>query len=96
MAKFRKKPVVIEAFQYIARDWAHRIPEGAVPVWLKEACNTNVIQFSNLVPWMTIHTKEGQMNCPDGHWIIKGVEGELYACDPQIFAKTYEAVNDNG
>jgi len=27
-----------------------------------------------------------------GDWIIKGVNGEFYPCKPDIFAKTYEAV----
>ena len=38
---------------------------------------------------------EGQwINCPRNHWVIKGVNGEFYPCDPEIFAKTYEEVED--
>jgi hypothetical protein len=33
----------------------------------------------------------GHIVCP-GDWIIRGVQGELYPCKPDIFAKTYEAV----
>jgi hypothetical protein len=28
----------------------------------------------------------------EGDYIIKGVEGEFYACKPEIFHKTYEAI----
>jgi hypothetical protein len=28
----------------------------------------------------------------EGDWIIKGVQGEFYACKPDIFEQTYEKV----
>ncbi len=31
------------------------------------------------------------MTCPVGHWLIRGVKGEHYGCEPTIFALTYEA-----
>jgi len=30
----------------------------------------------------------------EGDWIIRGVKGELYPCKPDIFAATYEAVEE--
>lgn len=39
---------------------------------------------------LMIRTLEGDMEAPYGHWIIKGVAGEFYACDPDIFEKSYE------
>jgi hypothetical protein len=35
----------------------------------------------------------GHIVCP-GDWIIRGVKGELYPCKPDIFAATYEAVEE--
>jgi hypothetical protein len=35
---------------------------------------------------------EGVMHVNWDDWIIRGVKGELYACKPDIFAMTYEAV----
>mgnify|MGYP003595322655 CR=1 FL=1 len=32
------------------------------------------------------------MRAPYWHWIIRGVQGEFYPCDPDIFAATYEEV----
>ena len=42
----------------------------------------------------SIETLEGTMTASPGDWIITGVNGERYPCKPDIFAKTYEAVND--
>lgn len=39
---------------------------------------------------LMIRTLEGDMAAPYGHWIIKGVAGVFYPCDPDIFEKTYE------
>ena len=39
-----------------------------------------------------IKTLEGTMTADLGDWIIKGVNGEFYPCKPDIFDKTYEAV----
>lgn len=43
---------------------------------------------------LIILTLEGKMVAKPGWWIIRGVQGEFYPCDPDIFAKTYEAVAD--
>lgn len=40
-----------------------------------------------------IHTLEGVMTAKDGDWIIEGIAGELYPCDAEIFAATFEAVD---
>lgn len=39
---------------------------------------------------LMIRTLEGDMRARAGDWIIRGVQGEFYACDPDIFAATYE------
>lgn len=39
-----------------------------------------------------IETLEGVMEARPGDWIIKGVNGELYPCKPDVFEKTYEFV----
>lgn len=39
-----------------------------------------------------IKTLEGDLSASLGDWIIKGVEGEYYACKPDIFKKTYAPV----
>ncbi len=81
MAKYRKKPVVIEAVQYTAHE-----PDAAI-TFLGGAC-----WWDEIGP--TISTLEGEMQVSDGDWIIKGVNGEFYPCKPDIFEKTYELVED--
>ena len=41
-----------------------------------------------------VDTLEGGHIVTPGDWIIKGVAGEFYPCKPDIFEKTYEAVDE--
>ena len=43
---------------------------------------------------LMVRTLEGDMRARHGHWIIRGVQGEFYPCDPDIFAATYEEVTE--
>lgn len=85
MAQYRKKPVVIDAFQ-----WRPLLPTGEraepIPDWI-------VMSEYDLGPGnsLMIKTLEGTMRADPDDWIIKGVKGELYPCKPDIFAATYEA-----
>ena len=84
--KFRKKPVVIEAFQIPPDDGLTRqLP----PDWLMDALvkGTVVAVYGGGVD---IKTLEGSMRGDVGDWIIQGVKGELYPCKPDIFTATYE------
>jgi len=44
---------------------------------------------------LKIGTLEGTMSASPGDYIVKGIEGEFYACKPEIFKKTYESVAFN-
>ena len=87
MAKYRKKPVVIEAMQ-------HKKPE--TPYGIAEWCGGTVKCDTHKVEDATIEieTLEGTMRADYGDFIIKGVQGEFYPCKPDIFAATYEEVTD--
>ena len=93
MAKFRKKPVVIEAHQ-----WNHgRDSHRDAPGWLIRAHTRDQDEpGAFFVPLGSqegfIVTLEGRMTVSPDDWIIKGVKGELYPCKPDIFEATYEAV----
>ena len=87
--KYRKKPVVIEAIQFI--DNADRIIE------IQEFMGGDTIRVNyedKNNPYLKIETLEGIMKAPVGDYIIKGVNGEFYPCKPDIFEKTYERVTD--
>lgn len=90
--KHRKKPVVIEAFQ-----WDGRV-DGFTEDWFVDFLHgPGQVVFGGQrtdAPWMVIKTLEGDMQAQIGDWIIKGIHGELYPCKPEIFSKTYDPVCD--
>ncbi|MEO6709812.1 MAG: hypothetical protein ABIP42_09535 [Planctomycetota bacterium] len=86
MARYRKRPVVIEAAQLPAR--APFDAEAVVRLQAISAWCGGAIHKTGLL----IATMEGRMNASPGDWIIKGVKGEFYPCKPEIFEATYEAV----
>jgi hypothetical protein len=43
---------------------------------------------------LPIVTLEGTLLAQPGDWIITGVQGEKYPCKPDIFAATYEPVEE--
>lgn len=86
MAQFRKKPVVIEAVQVSLAGLPMERPQ-----WLVDAIGDGTVYWQGGdTPYYTIETLEGAMRANLGDWIIRGVNGELYPCKPDVFAKTYE------
>ena len=82
MNQYRKKPVVIEAYQMLTQqDAADGVCTGGF------ACKGHGPDGS----WPHIHTLEGDHSWTAGDWVIRGVKGEYYFCKPDIFALTYEA-----
>ena len=93
MAKYRKKPVVIDAVQF----------NGEMTPELKSFLdNANyTLDFMSVgltttksIPVLKINTLEGVMDAIPGDFIIKGVNGEYYPCKPYIFKQTYEKVEE--
>ena len=84
MAKYRKKPIVIEAEQWFPPDW-----EGHYSM----NCPDNLGVYWNGSRFR-IDTLEGGHDDSSGDWIITCVKGERYLCKPDIFDITYELVND--
>ena len=65
------------------------------PKWLDEAIACGVVvpvAKAGLGAGLAIKTLEGTMFCPVGNFVVRGVEGELYSVEPNIFWKTYEKV----
>ena len=79
--KFRKKPVVIDAWK-----WEGKLSlDFSIP-------GARMTMDDALV----IKTLEGHMRCEIGDWVIRGVKGEFYPCKPDIFEATYERVEEAG
>jgi len=88
--KFRKKPVVIEAFKYNGEDNTMRLP-----IWFIRAMSSQGAIKEVFTTHCEIKTLEGIMRGENGDYIIQGVNGEIYPCKPDIFEKTYDRVPDN-
>lgn len=93
--KYRKKPIVIEAFRMgidPRPDWFQReVARDRIII-----CLTNdEINYGNprnhKKTCCIIKTLEGKMCGDYGDYIIRGVQGEIYPCKPDIFEATYEA-----
>lgn len=92
MTKYRKKPVVIEAWHWLFND-----KQEEPPCWINAAMN-RWPEMHGLAfepehadgPRIVIATLEGVMTAIPGDYIIQGVKGELYPCKPDIFDMTYE------
>lgn len=80
--KFRKKPIVIEAFQ---------LYQNPKPEWFTTSEYVEYIEHHGCSS-AKIETLEGVMIAHYDDYIIKGVNGEIYPCKPDIFEKTYEPV----
>ena len=93
--QFRKKPIVIEAFQItkVTRhdntDW----PEWLNAAWQEDPSKDGSVHIMpGMGDTLGINTLEGTHECRIGDYIIRGINGELYPCKPDIFEKTYDAV----
>lgn len=84
---YRKKPVVIEARVFDGTRASVEWCGGVVTYHEAERIGGTLYK-----PSVSIRTLEGEMTGSIGDYIIRGVKGEFYACKPDIFLMTYEAV----
>lgn len=93
MAKYRKKPVEVEAFRFYIDpmpDWfMDKVSENKV---ILHNCNYEEYDIDHA--FCEIETLEGTMIGHGGDYIIKGVKNEIYPCKEDIFKATYEKVSD--
>ena len=103
LAKYRKKPVVIEAVQLLWETWDEmrkHVGAGKLSEGKPEGCFVDAKGEAFSFPdtndriGLKILTPEGLMLGVEGDYIIRGVKGELYPCKPDIFEATYEKVEN--
>ena len=89
--KYRKKPVVIEAYQW---DGTRKGVED-IRAWAPTLRTISLVtnQLNEVTDWR-IGTLEGGHTVSAFDFVICGVAGEYYPCKPGIFAQTYDAVTD--
>lgn len=84
--KFRKKPIVIDAVQLRWDNWSDmvaHIGDAAIGIQLEDG-----------KLGMIVHTKEGDMLARESDWIIKGIAGEFYPCNDEIFRASYDRIEE--
>lgn len=95
--QFRKKPVVIEALKF---EYTVDGLEALIAFCGDELLKFGTERHMGAKAWAWIGTLEDGDNgeakhvATEGDWIIKGVQGEFYACKPDIFEMTYERVEE--
>ena len=91
--KYRKKPVVIEAFRFYI---------DPMPDWFMDKVSTNEVtlhkynhnQYGIKEAYCEIKTLGVIMIANSGDYIVRGVQGEIYPCKPDIFESTYEKLEE--
>ena len=84
MMKYRKKPVVIEAWLWDET----KTTFDKIGCKMMSSCGHK--DKPDLMQDLRIETLEGTMRANKGDYIIKGVKGEFYPCKPDIFLMTYD------
>ena len=83
MAKYRKKPVFIEAMQWTGKN------TSAVQAFGRRIQR---IFDGRKLAYLLIHTLKGEVAAYKNDWIIRGEKGEFYPVKNNIFLETYEPV----
>lgn len=83
--KYRKKPIVVDAFR-----WTGGPDQTEDPEWIIEQIKAGNVAF--VVGAMIIKTPQKPIVVDAGDYIIRGIKGEIYPCKPDIFEATYEPV----
>ena len=82
MTRYIKKPIPVEARQYI---------DDTILEWINKDGDNAFIDYVNR---LCVHTPMGLVHCDEGCYIIKGIEGEFYPMREDIFNKTYEVYKE--
>ena len=86
--KYRKRPIVVEAIQFTG---ANRLDmKDFCPSLVTRGIDDSGAEYTLRFP--RVQTPEGEMLLREGYWLIKGIQGEFYPCDPNVFAATYDPV----
>lgn len=94
MARFRKKPVVVEAITFEELVKHGKLNGGNMVSGMPWSFDYKGYPITHendncyLVP-----TLEGTMRFDRGDMLITGIKGEIYPCKPDIFAMTYDIVD---
>lgn len=84
---FRKKPVEVQALQFTGEN------AEEVVSWVEEGVGRHTpAVWSPDAQQLVVQTLKGEMIVVPGAWVIRGVQGEHYPCDAEIFEQSYDVV----
>lgn len=85
-AEYRKKPVVVEAVQYTGAQ------EDVSSVMLLARAGQVTFNHATTPPGLIVHSPVGDIRADVGFWVIRRADGQLYACNADIFGQLYEKI----
>lgn len=104
--KFRKRPVEVEAWQYVTDDDLTKISNWIAENTLGWFDCTPILRGDEDASWpesglsidpatggMVIATLEGGMRVEHLDFVIRGIKGEFYPCKPDVFMDSYTLVD---
>ena len=97
MAKYRKKPIVVEAVRWTGsnlEEIRNFVGNDLIENYI-EHFDIERTLIKQTLAGIAINTLEGTMMVNYGDYIIKGVNNEFYPCRSDIFKQTYEEVIDD-
>lgn len=92
MTQYTKKPITIEAFKVTE----HYKTEKRLG-WFFDSVAHNIVEIIDGEFAVKINIHEGNIDggfARIGDYIIKGIKGEIYACDADIFESTYDVASE--
>lgn len=103
MPRFKKKPIEIEAVQLTWQTWNEvcefadvgKLEDGKPQgCYIDPETGMDGSEGCSEEIGLSIPTLEGVMLARENDWIIRGVQGELYPCKPDIFEASYDPVEE--
>jgi hypothetical protein len=94
MSHWRRRPIIVEAWQFMPAGQCEELPAWIEPQWFYEdiATGANHAVEHRGRPHMLIPTRAGTLRADLTDWIIRGVKGDVYPCRADVFSETYEPV----
>lgn len=88
--QFRKKPVTVEAVQFTGNNWAEVYELTDRVAFAPVDDEEDRKDDPEIVAKVYDRLHSTWVGVKVGQWIIWGVAGEFYPCDPEVFDATYD------
>ena len=86
ITKFRKKPIVISAYQWNPDEGQEQMPPAP-----SDLLRNKLNWLGRHIGW-ELKTPEGWCPLTPGDWLICHIAGEWYPCKSDIFEQTYDPI----